>query len=62
MKWKSVPQKGYKLQYSQDLQSWPTAVSGLTGAVGAETGTSVDVDTLFPAAPVPGRLFFRISE
>lgn len=62
VKWKSVPQKGYKLQYSQDLQTWPTAVSGLTGAAGAETGTSVDVDTLFPATPAPGRLFFRISE
>ncbi|MES2705233.1 MAG: hypothetical protein V4726_01405 [Verrucomicrobiota bacterium] len=62
LKWKSVPQKAYKLQYSQNLQTWQTAVPNLTGAAGAETEVSSDVDTLFPTPPVPGKLFFRISE
>lgn len=62
VKWKSVPQKAYKLQHSQNLKDWLTALPGLTGAAGAETEASIDVDTLFPTPPLPAKLFFRISE
>jgi hypothetical protein len=63
VKWASVSGRAYKLQHSQDLQTWLPAVTGLSGAAGsAETEVSVDVDILFPTAPVPGKLFFRISE
>lgn len=62
VKWASVTGRAYKLQYSNALSTWPVAVPGLTGAAGSESTVTVDVDTLFPAGPVPGKLFFRISE
>jgi hypothetical protein len=61
--WKSTAGQTYKVQYSPALSGWVDAKTGISAAVGAgTTTTTVDLDDLFPAAPIPGRLYFRVSE
>ncbi len=61
--WKSTVGQTFKVQYSPTMSGWLDAKTGISAAVGAgTTTTTVDLDDLFPAAPIPGRLYFRVSE
>jgi hypothetical protein len=60
--WKSTPGSTYKLQYSSTLSGWVNAKTGISAGGAGTTTTTVDLDDLFPVAPIPGHLYFRISE
>jgi hypothetical protein len=61
-RWQSNAGRAYTLQYSFDMKSWFPAKSGIIGAQGSESQTSLDLDDLFPGGFLPSSAFFRIRE